>query len=323
MYSQKTHPGNMPVRVLRYNIEERFSNIRDEVREMHEREKYQYLSEISIMIEKSPIKTPFVNLKDKKIYIQETYLSYLWTVCYYFLVVQEYIMFRQMQNNWNGHIEYNVPILQRAKNLFDWGISLREKYSDWDLSLPNPDFESSHFSKYEEEFIGKATNLFNTSVTYLLFHEYAHLVCGHGEVANLLRNKENLNDDERIKLKELEIDADNFAFDTIIKHYDDDLYREIKGLSIIYSHISNLFLLFNAEKLMQENHPDVDQRLINVLYKLDLIDGEKKYYLWSLSTLAINLFMNEHKIKIEQLIYETVEDMLTDYMNIIDKIKEK
>ena len=87
-------------------------------------------------------------------------------------------------------------------------------------------------------------------------------------------------------------------------------------------HIANLFLLKNPNKLIQDRHPDVDVRLYNAITKISFITDENNFYIMSLSTLAFDLFFTKHHIKIEQEYYETVEDMMSDYLRIFDNIKK-
>ena len=227
--NHETHPGNMPTRVLRYNIDDKFSNIRPEVRQMHEKEKdVKVQREINNYINKDPIESPYADGITKQINISENFIAYLWCTCYYFFMIQEYIQFRIMKKDWDGIIDYRIPVLGRAKALFDWACSLRYEYSEWDLSLPNPDIDNSNLPDYEIDFIGKTNNLFTTSMVYVLFHEYSHLVNGHCDALLSLRKKGALTDEELLILKGYEQEADNFAFDTIIKYYDDETNQMLK-----------------------------------------------------------------------------------------------
>jgi hypothetical protein len=330
MYSQRTHPGNMPIRILRINIETKFSNIRDEVQKMHLNSPeiisniYYDCNKKSIYdCVKNKLITSYAQANSSSIYLSESYMSHLWCVCYYFFVIQEYIIFRQKQNDWDGCIDYNIPILKRAKNLFNWGISLRDSYSSWDLSLPNPDFDNCDINACEKDFMGKTNNIFTTAVTYVLFHEYAHLSNEHFREYNELWNKTSLSPKEQDDIIQMEKEADNFAFDTIVKYYDDDVYTQIKGVSMVLVHIANMFLLKNIRCLIQKNHPDIDQRLLNIIEKINLSDKSKKEYLQNILALGIRMFFNNNGFRLCQKTYTSIDEMIRDYIYYIDKIKNE
>ena len=87
MYSQLTHPGNMPIRVLRYNIEKKINLIRSEVTQMLENEDINSCKEILLTINKEPLSGPNVNIYTNKIQLNENYEAYLWCTCYFFFII--------------------------------------------------------------------------------------------------------------------------------------------------------------------------------------------------------------------------------------------
>ena len=96
-FNPKTHIGTQPIRVLKYNILHQLENVHPKFLEeytalmnkhgLDPSINYDY-TEGPLFNPKDPNKnlTPFVDEK-KEITIQETFLSYLWTMCYSLLVI--------------------------------------------------------------------------------------------------------------------------------------------------------------------------------------------------------------------------------------------
>ena len=61
------------------------------------------------------------------------------------------------------------------------------------------------------EWIGKANNLFLDSITYVLFHEYSHIVHGHCDAYIRIRTLATLSPSDEQTLIQMEKDADVFA----------------------------------------------------------------------------------------------------------------
>jgi hypothetical protein len=324
--TKESHPGNMPTRVLKYNIADRFENLRPEIKTMQYDDainKKKISREILVLMDKKSIKSPFANCRTNQIILSEPFIAFLWIIVYYFFNINEHIQYRMLRNNWNGYIDLEDSFIKRSSDLFKWGLTLRYRFTDWDLKLPNPDLDNSNLLKEELNIIGKINNIFLNSISYIMLHEYAHIVNKHCDLYNKIRVKKNLDKIESSLLHDLEKEADNFAFDSIIKEYDDNNYRMLKGLSIVLAHISILFLLKDPNGLIQQNHPDADVRLLTLIDKLALETEKSQFYIKSLIGIACNTFFNLHSIKLKEKDYETVEDQIADYLKILDNIKYK
>lgn len=313
MYSQLTHPGNMPIRVLRYNIEKKINLIRSEVTQMLENEDINSCKEILLTINKEPLSGPNVNIYTNKIQLNENYEAYLWCTCYFFFIIQEHVEARLAAGNWDGIINYKCEIINRAKKLFEWACSLRDSYSEWDLSLPNPDIENSSLTQEEVFFIEKVNGIYTTSIVYLFLHEYYHISAKHIKAFSIC---------EEDQKKEMEQEADNFAFDSIIKTYDNEQDQLITHISILMPHIGNFFLLKSPYNIQQSDHPDVDIRLLNTLRKLSYSKIQNADYVKSLVVIGICLFMSKHGLKTTQLKYNSFDDLIIEYENIFDNLKD-
>lgn len=318
--------GNMPVRVLRYNVDYKFNNIRPEVTSML-RNEFSVEKEIINTIDQLPITGPFAD-ETNHINISENYTAYLWCVCYYFFITQEHIQ-SKIGPKWDGKIDYNEnPILRRAWNLFKWAISLNNEYSEWDLNLPNPESYNS-FEAKEKEYIEKVNGLYTSALVYVMFHEFCHISNGHTKNMITIRKKykelgiEKYSDysiEDRALIKEMEAEADSFAFEVIIKHFDSELDQFLKNISLVLKHIADLFMVKNVLSIQQVVHPDLDTRLFHAATKNIYPDHE--FYLKSLTCLGMRLFYAYENIKIEQSKFESVDEQLYTYLKIFDDIKE-
>ena len=267
------------------------------------------------------VKTPYAKIKTRKIHLQETYLSHLWSFIYSVLVMYEEGIQKPLINNtFNGSLEFDSPLLQRAKMLFNWSISLTQKYSEWDESLPNP--QRHNFDK-EKDYAEKVNGIFQSAVAYLMFHEFAHLTQGHDSFFMGL-NRNDLNEAERAERAErvqIENEADHFAFDMLIKQQDDDKQRWIKGLSILFVICSALLIVPTAQGVKQNLHPDLDQRILNILQRLNLETEESQFYCWYLCGFAIRFYLIKHSIELEVGEYETAQEAFFSYLDKLDEIK--
>lgn len=322
-YSTETHPGNMPIRVLQHNIFDNFKNIRDTTIAQHLSDiaEGKKAGDISYSISNETVSTPFLNCQKKLIYINESYLSYLWAISYSFFVIMEKgIQERIVNHRFEGDIQFETPELINALNLLKWAISLTVKYSSWDYQLPNPEVQNNDEERY---LVPKANGIFVDAINYILFHEYSHLVYNHCETVKNLRKKESndVSDSEILLYKELEKEADILAKEAMIKEEDDEKYKLHKGLAVIIAQCSNLFIIHNPKALKSSLHPDIDTRIHNTLQLLNLNDRSSKDYLFLVANIAIKIFFDFHRIEVGNEPANTAEDLFVRYLNKCDEIK--
>lgn len=262
----------------------------------------------------SSIQTPYAKCEDKSIYLQETFLAYLWSFIYSNLVIFEEGIFKPSQAGTStGFLDFSMPIMNRARELFDWGIKLRKEYSEWDTRLPNP----NNYHDSDEEYYGlKANNLFSNGVSYILFHELAHLTQGHFQYCTNV----SLSD-----IIELEKEADNFAFDMLINpsDHEDDILN--KYLSIATIQCSMLFLSSNFMGIKQKDYPDIDARISNMVYKLSLDSESYRNYVYHRCSAYLRIFLILYNIENPQEAhgFRTPEEAFEYYLHKIDEVKNE
>lgn len=259
------------------------------------------------------IKFPFVEIASKQINLHETHLAHLWSFIYsLFVIYEESIQKPMLENIFDGRIVFNTPLLQRAEKLFVWSLNLNKSYSPWNLDLPNP---KEHLDEKEKFYAEKANNLYQNSVAFLLYHELSHLINDHTEFYV------HKSDIDNVLLIELEREADEFAFSQLVRE-DDEQSKIIKGLAIMMVMLSSL-MLSKLDGLIQIEHPDIDQRLINIINKLNFEDEKNEFYIWYLGCYGLNIFLAKEGITIDPPLCDNHRQLFFLYLDTLDQKKAK
>jgi len=279
-----THKGTQPIRVLKFNIlhqlENTHQNFMVEYTALLKRHglnpsiNYDYTEgPLFNLMDPSKSLTPFVDGK-KEITIQETFLSYLWSMCYSILVIHEEHFHKPMLNRLkkSKHPVDQVS-LDAAYKLHRYGLSLIKTYVPWDKqTLPNPE----EYSEAETFYIEKANGVFRTAAAFIICHELAHIKLGHLESTDTYVSTADR------KLEEMQADHD--AFFTMIKGATDEVGKINYGVGMLIGFCSLLLL---QSKLQSRTHPDSDDRVEAVLRQLELDDVSP---LWGIASLSFKLW---------------------------------
>jgi hypothetical protein len=306
-----------PVEVLKENIISTFETADlDSIRRSASSKKISGAIDYDNAQEK--VKMPHAKTENRDIYLQETYLSYFWSLIYsLFVIYEEGVQKPLINNQFNGKIDQSKPLLMRARELYEWSISLLEKYSPWDERLPNPKVHNNDKEKYYAE---KVNNLFQMAVSYNLFHEFAHLTLGHDSYFDG-RPGYTLSESERAERIQLESDADNFAFDKLLGTLSTNESNFPVGVAIIMANVASILAVDSPSQVRQIIHPDIDERLHRVFLKLGLEQESGQFYCWYLGCLAIRLFFMKHGLAESPKEYKTAQDAFASYLQEFDLIK--
>ena len=320
-FTQSTHPGNMPIRVLQCNVIYNFENVRSGALEKHKEwiKSGKLQPGIIWLIEKEKVISPYADCRSKEIALQEVFLAYIWAITYSLVVVyEETIQKKMIAGQWKGEVEFDTPLLKDAVKLFNWALSLTDKYSDWDKDLPNPE---SHKTAEEKFYAEKVNGIFLDIIVFVLFHECCHLVNGHCEFINKIGNKDvnQLSQKEKQNYKALENEADIFAIESLIASTDHSQWKRLKGLAILLANISLLFIIKNPQHHKSLTHPDIDTRIHNFLEYLGH-DLPSYDYLWYLACFACKIFFGFHHIPVNNEAANTSIDLFYRYLSVFDKI---
>ncbi|MFA6016391.1 MAG: phage exclusion protein Lit family protein [Gallionellaceae bacterium] len=307
-----------PITVLWGNIVHTFENVDASSLRMHRAVTHSGKLSESINYDngKEKVRPPSADTKTREIYVQETYLAHLWAYIYsVFVMYEEGVQKPLINNTFDGSLTFETELLERAKTLFDWAVSLTREYSEWDEKLPNP---RTHNSDKEKLYAEKVNGIFQHAVTYLMFHEFAHLTQGHDSFFIGMGDLSDADIAERIQI---ENEADQYAFNMLIKDHGDEKQRWTKGLSILFVIFSALLITSKARNIKQKSHPDLDNRILNVLHGLNLKTEEAQFYCWYLCSFAVKFFLLKHNINVRSGEFETAQDAFFYYLDLLDEIK--
>ncbi len=310
-----------PIKVLWGNIVNTFENVDDTSLKMHQgaTESGSLSKAIAYDNGFEKVKTPYADPYTREINLQETYLAHLWSFIYsVFVMYEEGIQKPLINNKFDGSLKFETSILKRAKLLFDWSISLSNKWSEWDETLPNP---RTHNSDNEKFYAEKVNSIFQYATAYWMFHEFAHLTLKHDSFF-LGVEIGNLSDAEIAERVQIENEADQYAFNMLIKEHDDEKQKWIKGLSILLATCSALLITSKAGCVKQILHPDLDQRILNVLQSLNLATEKAQFYCWHLCSFSIRLYLIKHGIDVPVGKDETAQEAFFSYLDLLDEIKQ-
>lgn len=191
------------------------------------------------------IKTPSVHLESGRVEIQESYMSFLWCTIYNFVKMNESA--RQLCLSSEDIVQFNknsVEHLDQMNEVFDWVLSLQTDYSKWPGDFPSP-IDGSEFSN-------TINAIFLHALSYLLYHEVAHLANNHKVYSELITARpEDLRDEERYQLQSLEVEADNYAIELLLGVNLDEDQTYIRVIAAIFAQLSNLLLIQNVNGLIQ------------------------------------------------------------------------
>lgn len=322
MFSKSTHPGNMPIRVLAYNIINKFGTegIKSFPNFKGAIDKRLVSPGLKYHIKKENLKSPFANCETKQINIQEVFLAFMWSFSYsLFIIVEKGVQERVTKPEWKGEIIFYTDLLIKANQLLNWTLTLNVFYSDWDLDLPNPERPNSNEEKIYAE---KLNGLYENATCYILFHEFAHLSLDHCEFAKTVRSKKlsDLTTEDIAKFKQIETQADEFAFNALVNGAETEQEKFHKGIAIILAHCAMLFMVNNPKGIKQIKHPDTDIRLETSISKLNLKNPLNEDYIWTIGCFACMKFFNIHNIIVDILPKDS-KPLFKDYMAEFEKIK--
>jgi hypothetical protein len=177
-------------------------------------------------------------------------------------------------------------IIENAYKLFDYGLSLRTRYSDWKMDeLPNP----QKYSIEDKFYVERANSIFLHAVNFVLCHEYGHFKLGHVDYI-----RDNYGDKSKEKtdaqIKQDEYDADLFSSKLLLSGAKTKLERKNIAVGLVSAMSSLIFL---SSDLTNPKYPDADHRIKTVL---DQINPNEKDHIWGMACLALKLWSKENNI---------------------------
>jgi len=285
------HNGTQPIRVLQYNLTSAFENTNpsflQEVMQVINSAGLQpginyYVFEESIWFSNQQFRsqTPRVDLA-KKIALHETFLSYIWIVCYSVWILYDESVAKPIQKQQLGEnaavIDYEAA--KGAEVLLAYGRSLFDFYAEWDKeTLPNPE----KYAVAEAFYIERSNSLFLFAINFILCHEYAHVERGHIDALSTATV------DDR---KRFELEADAKAIELVLKGR-----NGFNDSSIELGTLMGLGALLFSSKSTSGGavHPDTDTRIKTYLETLQPANTSP---LWGIASLFFRLWDDHYKLQ--------------------------
>lgn len=314
-YNNASHKHEQPVRTLYQNTLYWFTNTYPEFKtEELDRaiKEFGLHEEINVVNREDKVGMPAGVGTFKIITIQETFLSYLWCISYSLLFLYDkWIHEPKIDPNYQLTEDLKLKI-ENAQNLFDYGISLLDRYHPWDKdNLPNPEF----YDGLEDSYIEKANGVYLNAVNFILLHELAHVSLGH--VDKDTQNKENETTTSESDILREEYEADQFALEKLLKGSNNLTNDKTVAAGIVTGLCSFLFF---SSTMKGGDHPDPDERLKLVLDKLNLAEEDN---LWGISCLAFKLWSLKNKVPLEwPPVVDTYRDLFTMTVEILKSKKQ-
>ncbi len=288
-HHRDTDFGTQPVRTQHWMIVYMFQNTNPtfyaEIKDLIAKGKLS--GKLGIIYGEEPIRlhdgkyqTPRANGKTKEIEIHETFLSYLWC-CTYSLYVTFLETIDYPQCNFNaGYETYTISEenIAIAQEMFDYARHLIVDFTIWDKDkMPNPERLLAEKRIYIEQ-----TNCFySEAMKFILCHEFTHLerhldqINGETTTSNYLV---------------FEIEADNIAIDKMkagMSYMPIPIAQSHRLAIEIGAIIGVLSMLFFRATTEGIRHPNTEDRLTNVLERLDLIENDAA---WAIACVGLKFW---------------------------------
>jgi hypothetical protein len=263
-YNPAGHDGKQPIRVLKGNLAQEFEN--STVRWQPDFFKVMHMLGLPPAISYDQSELPIVDVldpdgclvplatKEDGIIIQESFLSFVWIMCYSHLVIYSEEVEKPNLNRLQGH-KYSMDeeATRLAQELFRYGIRLIRTYVKWDINaLPNPELVAVE----EDYYVTRANGLYTFAISFIMHHELEHLRTGTavGSSADIVLD---------------ELQADCQATYTMLQCAQDGRLKLNYGMGMLLAFCSLLHL---QKSVQSPRHPDTDDRIETLLRRLDLDD---------------------------------------------------
>ena len=307
-YREKFHFGNQPIRVLHHMNVFIFQNTNpDFEKELSKTIEEKGISkQINIKYGDHKItKTPYINFEDRAIYLEETFLSYLWCICQSIYTIYLQKIDFPKHNAYYGREVYKIDeeILDNAYELFRYAKFLIVDFEKWDKNkLPNPEIYNAELRDYIEQ-----PNCFYTEANkFILCHEYIHAIKHIDEILN--------NKLENSHFIEFEKEADFEAIELIKKGIFPNKINELPiQIGITLGILSMFYFKATTSGI---KHPNTEDRLVSALNQLNLSDDSE---CWGIALMGIELWGEQFELNLKWNKELKVKDAFDDIIMQIKK----
>src|SRR5208282_816997 len=114
-----------------------------------------------------------------------------------------------------------------------------------------------------------------------------------------------------------------FARECVTKSDDSDTALAARGLASVLLHCADLLLISDKRLLVQGRHPDLDQRLLNAIEFLNIVDPQQEEAVWLTAAFACRRFFDLQHWPLSEPPNPTAKELFDYYLGEFDKIKSR
>ena len=296
--------GKQPVRVLEHDLpawfECKYPEFRQELKTKCQNHPNAGL--IKYNIDEIPVRCalPFVK-RDGEIVLYEVFLSYIWALSYAFVVIFDEGIHGPRAGIQPAHGMGLGRFLNGANKLFDYGLSLLDLFQSWPKELPSPET----CNEVDTYYVEKANGIYLAAADFILCHEFAHIACGHFDKTS----------DTPSKM--LEREADLIALEWVMNGIREP---ERPQTTVAFGAVAGLgSLIFLGRRLTSRTHPDIDERIANVMTRFPIEDRDN---LWGIATVFFFLWKERFKVSLKFANeYDTYRVLFEDIIRQLQPLK--
>jgi len=274
-----------------------------------------------IKIETGDYSTPYSDHDTKEIVLNKRFLCLMWCLNYIILEITQNKS-RTAINITDTYVimDSEDEEIKELDYLFNWAFALKNPVvsDEWPDNLPNPTLTSYN--------IRAANIIFMDAISYIMFHEVAHIVNGHWEsykeISLKYKKGEALDKQEKALCIQLEQEADTFAFDCMVSSNDDEVKRYHKQLGIIMAGLSSMFALKAKTRLTSLTHPSIHVRIFNFRARTSFSEGDE-FRLNRVMNVGLSMFCRLQGIDYEDQHFESFDALLDYFFNLLDAVGDQ
>jgi hypothetical protein len=308
-YKEGLHFGTQPIRVLHemnlFMFQNTNQNFINELTEAFD--KYGFSNTINIVYGENPIKrTPYIKNDIKAIYLDETFLSYLWCISHSIYTIYIQTVEYPRANKTVGYAKHEISQckIDKANEIFNYAKFIIKDFYKWDIDhMPNPE----KYLAEDRDFIEQPSIFYTEAIKFILCHEYIHAIKHIDKI--------DINEYEESNFIEFEIEADYEAIELIKKGIFPSKENELAvhiGITI-----GLLSMFFFKQTTTQSKHPNKEDRFVTALDQLNLSENTP---CWGIAIIGLKLWSEQFGLNLQFNLSLNDKEI---FFQIIAQIKNK
>ncbi|GHV27599.1 hypothetical protein AGMMS4952_09570 [Spirochaetia bacterium] len=243
-----------------------------------------------------------VNITSNEIFLSETFLNYLWAFTFFSFVYQEKSNEYLLGNPTAICLPMDSELLKQALRLKSFCKDIvYHGFTAWPKDTIFPHFHGEPSDEIEY-FEVRTNGLFSTAIAFLLMHEVGHIVLKHMPICDKKTDIEKKikyeaykpSDGDLEPIISAESDADNFAFDVLLKLTDSDDIKLNNSYGVASACVASLFCIKTLWGVKSKFHQASHNRLLHSIQKINLLGVKEKKYFAHYASQSLMLFLDQN-----------------------------